>query len=467
LFSSDDSNSKCGQLESNVVKNLSLALITVHEDSSLGVAKGGNEGAQNKRLADTCRTLVSKVALHLETATNTALWETFVSDPLESLAKTLKVSPATAKTGIAYIACLAASGGPRSLRCCLGTCVDPLVEIVSQKEKDDENLAAACYGIGAFFSSCRVSMDRAKHGGIALHPHPLEPYSARAFQALFSVLKDDESTEQSSLPVRIGAVRALESVLLASSSEQFQTEDIQKVCRFVESLIQTITEDTMTDEDDDSEWNKACGLTVGGLLGRSLDTVNDSIEDASEGVNSGVLAKEEVRTCFQNGVLQFLLASATIKKDMAETLRFDRKALALACSCSRVAANSIVSSLLQSLSDALQKGQQDESILACAAALSFVLREGGDMAAQAYHDTSSPNATANDIIEQLSSLGSSAQSKDNKGHLMASVENLALPATLEERGAFNVAVSSHICLGFSVSLFVFANSHRRLHICLN
>jgi hypothetical protein len=439
LFPSDlNGGSQCDQLEAATVRSMSQALIAVHNESSLAVAQGGETGEHNKRLANSCRTFVSKVAFQLELATNKVLWETFVAEPLSKSASRLRTAPAASRTAIAYVACLAASGGSKTLRYCLGSCLAPLIEVVADKLEDRDNAAAAAHGIGAFFSSCRVAMDRAKKQGVALHPHPLEPYSAKAFQALyaaFDLLKeamDEDGT--SSLLVRIGAVRALESVLVASSSDQFEADDYQKICDLAKELLGAIVCSSPTADDGDVEWKNACALTLGSLIGRSLDHVDNAESDSSESANS-VLATETVRTHMQTNIYPELLASVAKKVDTLEASRYDRMALALACKSGTAVAKLIVSSLLQSLSDALQLNKLGAASFCHAEALSFVLRQGGDLTIQAYHEDSN----SENIISKLSSLDAELGDKANTSR-MSIVENLSLPATMEEQEALKVAV---------------------------
>lgn len=448
LFPIDfNGGSHCYQLEPATVRNMSQALIAIHNESSLAVAQGGEIGEHNKRLADTCRTFVSKVAFQLELATNKVLWETFVAEPLSKSASRLRTAPAASRTAIAYVACLAASGGSKTLRYCLGSCLDPLIEVVADKLEDRDNAAAAAHGIGAFFSSCRVAMDRAKKQGVALHPHPLEPYSAKAFQALyaaFDLLKeamDEDGT--SSLLVRIGTIRALESVLVASSSDQFEADDNQKICDLAQELLSAIMCSLSAAEAGDVEWKNACALTLGSLIGRSLDVVDNVEADSSES-SSSVLATETIRTHMQATIYPELLASVTREVDTLEASRYDRKALALACKSSTTVAKKIVSSLLRSLSDALQQNKLDEASFCHADALSFVLRQGGDLAIQAYHDDSN----SENIISKLSSLDTKLGVKENTNRISI-IDNLVLPATMEEREASKIAVlTANKIIGF-------------------
>lgn len=445
--------SNCSQLSTDIVRDLSMALITIHNDSSRAAAQYGLKGKNNKRLAETCRTLVSKIAFHLEfiSSGNCSLWKVFVLDPLEKESGYLKSAAARARTHIAYSACLAASGGPRTLRCCLKATLAPLLDGVLSRPRDEllqdyENVATAAFGLGALFSSSRLAMNRARNEGVAFHPHPLDDYSAKAFHVLYCMLED--STDMGSLegdatthpptrilplPVKVAAVRSLESVLLAISADQLQAEDDRNnICQLVESLAKLVSTASLCDEE--IEWKIACGRTLGSLLGHSLD-----LGKGCDGKNFdiGVLATDAMQNLMAQGVYPTILASATTRIE-AESSRVDRDVLAWACSCGPVAARTIIGSLLQSLTDSLRRKHVDKSsTVLVAKSLSHVLSSGGDVAILAYHEISDPCAKDEDIIQELTKIGNSTNQITSR----ASIENLTLPATIEERAAVTITVS--------------------------
>jgi hypothetical protein len=123
---------------------------------------------QAKELADLCRTIVAQIALDLEQSSDKKLWETFVAEPLRILSSRILTSPSESRTAIAYVACLCASGGPKTLRCSLESALVPLFDTVSSDMKDAGDIATAAYGIGAFFSSCRVALE--DQAGWYCHP---------------------------------------------------------------------------------------------------------------------------------------------------------------------------------------------------------------------------------------------------------------------------------------------------------
>ena len=423
----DGGRSLCERLDVQTVRTLSSAMKATHDESSLGVSQGGDKGEQNKQLADTCRTFISNVAFQLELASNKALWEAFVSEMLQKQVSQLNLSPDHSKTTIAYIACLTASGGPRTLRSCLALGLDPLVKFIGQSLDDTEDTAAAAHGIGALFSSCRVAMERAAKEGVVLHPHPLEPYAESTCQVLLDAFESED--EKLSLTTRIGVVRGLECLILASSSAHLSTPMIERICSFLDHLLGTCT----NQRDVPDEWKSVCAVSLGSILGAALESSSNS--EANALVSNG-----KILDCVEKRVYPCLLDCSTMKAQGSKEC-WARKALAIACSSSQSAACSVVTSILQSLTQALQVDILDPSCMRCADALSFVLRNGSDFCVQAYHNTSEAGA----IIQILSD---GMQSRNN-GELRGSVANLALPATAEEQEALSKEVGFSSKCGLS------------------
>ena len=447
-------NGNCDQLSADIVRDLSLALITTHNESSRGAAQYGVKGTSKKLLAETCRRLLSDIAYHLESSSlsESTLWKLFVLDPIEKESGYLKSAAARSRTHIAFSACLAASGGPRTLRCCLKGTLAPLLEGVlarpmNELTQDSENVTAAAFGLGALFSSSRLAMERATNEGIEFHPHPLQQYSAKSFDALYRMLDDgetsravvtdgthpmEESAEQIDLPlsVKISAARALESVLLVTPPDQLPLEDDHdKICHLIELLNKVAC--TASKSDEEIEWKRACGRTLGSLLGHTLD------HDPTRRINPSVLETESIQTTVLQSVYPTILASATTRNE-TESSRVDRSVLAWACSCGSAASKSIVGSLLKSLADTLRREHVDKfSTISAATTLSYVISNGGEVAISAYHKVSDPQATDEVIIQELCQTGKFA----NPVATGASFENLKLPATPEEREAIAVAVS--------------------------
>eukprot|EP00980_Cylindrotheca_fusiformis_P004458 scaffold953_cov141-Cylindrotheca_fusiformis.AAC.2 len=402
-----DNESVCSMLDIPTLRNLWAAIKMTHDESSIGISLGGIQGENNKLLADQCRTLVSKLAFQLETASNKSLWEAFISEPILKQSQKVKQSPANTKLTIAYMACLTASGGPRTLRFCLGVGLDLLLDYLAENLSDTEDVTAAAHGIGAFFSSCQVALDRGKREGVVLHPHPLEPYAAKACQ----ILLDAFEHESLSMSTKIGATRALQFLVLSVSKDQLEENHIERLCSFIERLFESID----AASSDMIEWNDTCCSTLGLIVGNSL------LPDATSG-SSGLLSCQNIRKLIKGQIFPKLQNLTTISTESTVSERYDRKALSISCACNEDISVQVIGSLLQHLSDNLGSYPIDDSCMGYCACLSYLLGNGGNLVLKAYHG----NPLSSRILKILSE---GVPSSSNK---RASVSKLALPSTSEE-----------------------------------
>lgn len=410
-----DRQSVCDMLDIPTLRNLWTAIKLAHDESSIGISDGGDRGVYNKLLADKCRTLVSKLAFQLEMSSNKTLWDAFISEPLLKQTQKLKQSPSSSKLTIAYMACLTASGGPRTLRFCLGVGLELLLDYLAESLDDTEDATVATWGIGAFFSSCQVAMERGRKEGVVLHPHPLEPFAAKACQ----ILLDAFERESLSLSIKIGATRALEFLLLSISEDQLEENHLERLCSFIEALLQSM-ESTGAHL---IEWQATCSSTLGIVVGNSLGSDSTSAPQS-------LLTSQPIRDLVTGKIYPKLLDLATSSSETPISERYDRKALSVACACNEGVASEVVSSLLQRLSDSLGSHPIDESCIVYCESLSYILRNGGDFPLKAYHG----NAMSSTILKTLS------RSVSGIGDVRASVSNLALPNTAEEKKSINAEV---------------------------
>ena len=145
----------CDVLDATELEKISNALLVVHETASVAVSRGADDGGtpSNKDLADLCRTVVAQVALATERRRRSnsksnssqdaaAAWRAFVERPVHQLSARLDSSD-SGRIAIAYLACLASSGGPQTLQLCLEAGLGPLLKILDDtKGAADEEL---CY----------------------------------------------------------------------------------------------------------------------------------------------------------------------------------------------------------------------------------------------------------------------------------------------------------------------------------
>jgi Dos2-interacting transcription regulator of RNA-Pol-II len=435
-----NTETNCDKLDIDDIKLISDALLVVHETSSLAVSRG-DDVVHAKALADLCRTMVAQVAVATERRPNKNAWQVFVEGPVRQLAVRLD-SSASGRVAIAYMACLASSGGAKTLRVCLDAGLVPLLKRLEDAASEDDGTTAV-YGIGAFFSSCRAATDRSSHDGIHLHPHPLQPYSTVAFDRMFEILRPTEKGNKATAPaIQIAAVRALESILLASPAELFVDGRIDRIVsalRWISFLSRGTTKNDANESGDEAELTAASSLTLGSFLGRALDMrtgyVSMSVSNATP--SSTVLEAEQIRGFLQDDFFATLLASAKIQSKSESTpTKHDHKTLALAASFSLNAASQVVQPLVESLHKALLTGH-DDTAKAVAEALSFLFKQDDQLASRAYQELSSPAVTALDIMASLAPRAH----VDGKGmEADFGMSILRLPQTIEDRERCNLVL---------------------------
>eukprot|EP00934_Nitzschia_sp_Nitz4_P007072 Nitzschia sp. Nitz4//scaffold162_size51285//42345//45968//NITZ4_006977-RA/size51285-processed-gene-0.92-mRNA-1//1//CDS//3329537997//7062//frame0 len=391
-------------LEPSVMTSLANAMKQTHDEASLGVSQGGQAGSENKNLADQSRIFVAKLAFQLELLPNKGLWEAFVADTLQRHSPTLKKSPSNGKASIAYMACLASSGGSRTLRSSLSLGMEPLLDFLETRMDDNEDTAVATHGIGAFLSSCRVAVDRAVENGVTLHPHPLEAHSGR----LASLLLDAFENAGLSESIKVGAARALECFLNVALEEQVQEETLQRICSFLNRLLALLANTTESSHD--------YGLILGNLLGVSLKV-------RSQGESKLLLYNETLEQCIKDQVYgQLLQAVGQGVEDVSR--KHYLGVLAKASSNGVDVAGPIMGSCLDILSDTLQS----KGLIAAvqpAATVKHLLSHGGETSIRAYHD--SPQ-----VSNVFDSLESFARTRA-RPELRISIIKLSLPESDEER----------------------------------
>lgn len=397
--------SSCAKMDTMTVHQLSNVFLVIHDEASMAFAKGGAEEKQAKEVADLCRIVVAKIALDLEQTSERVLWQTFVLEPLQAMASRLASSPSQSRTAIAYVACLCACGGPKTLRCSLEAALVPLFDTVSSDTQDDADVVTAAYGIGAFFSSSRLAVAKAKENGVVIHPHPLEKYCGPAVDKLSALVGEQPGTRNVSPRVEAAAIRAMESVLLVSPAEHFTSDHIEKASRVVKAIVAHVTEDSAVNDASESrdvrELRHACAVTLGNLLGKVLDN-GDSKEGAVADEPQCILEVETVRSfVFLRFTFATLMTCAGRHSESKISQSYEKEALTLACSASRPGASRIVGSLVKSLYGALRQDTQGESSRAYTASLSYILRHGGGFASQAFLDLSAPSVTPIDLLDSL------------------------------------------------------------------
>jgi hypothetical protein len=460
-----ESTSLCDQMREYTMKELSTALLTTHAEAASGATVGGENGKKSKALADACRTLVSKVAFALEVSSHQALWDIFVSDTVRVWSPLLSSSPQSVqgRSSVAYLACLSASGGPRTLNLVLQSCLPPLIDILTNEKNDEEKVAAAAYGIGAFFSSFQVAVSRGTKDGMALHPHPLEPFGADVCRALYILLGDStnvteggastENVKEVQTSLWIAAIRAMDSVLTATPASLFGESDIDNVCALFDTLV-TLVDDTNGITIDESDSNDseialrtASARTIGYILGKFFEDEQSNFPAAASQLHCVLDDSEKVRRHLRENIYPSLLSLSKrllpSTKEM-DILRFDWMALACCCEMNQNAASHVLSVLVNSLNDAMKQRDTEEVHLAMR--LCFVIQHGGAQAITAFRSLSAPNASPMDLIASVCSISAASEemakiSASPEKTRVTRVSTLMLPPTSEDREEVNSMVS--------------------------
>ncbi len=417
LFFPEPESRIVDQMETRIAVSLSQALRTTHDEASLGVGQGGQMGKENKTLADECRNFVGRVAFQFEKSSKKELWDIFVQQPLNHVSPQLKSSPASCKTSIAYIACLASSGGSRTLRACLTMGLRPLLEYLEHNMGDTEDTAAATHGIGAFCSSCHVAMERAMVQGVVLHPHPLDTYVEKVAISLLDAFEKGDLSPS----IKIGAVRGLDCLFLAAGSHKLSDSTMQGLCSFLDNICNKLTVDSV--EKKQSELIRVYSMALGNILGGTLNE-NSKLSDS-------LLHNPILKNHVNEKIYPLLLAET---KSSSMTIEHQGlKVLSIASSASIEVAGPIIASCLDLLNTSL-KANGIESSVSHAQTLSYLLQHGGDVTSRAFHLCSSIDETFDFFIQYSKST--------TKDEIRASVANLSLPDTVEEREAFQKEVSA-------------------------
>lgn len=418
---------ECDNLTPDMVGRLSVALRATHDEASIAAGQGGNKREEEKVMADTCRAFVSKIAFELEKSSSPGLWEAFVADPLDKEIRKIQTSPSYTKTFIAYAACLAASGGPRTLRVCLDKTLQPLLDFVGVNwEEESEDTFSAVRGIAAFFSSTQVALAKSQKDGVELSPHPLEPYAATSCDLLLKLLeKKDPSLSWS---MQNASILALEFLLVCATEQQLQSGII--VPRIIGYLIHLrdilnfqgqqieITDEYMT-------FLHTSSRVLGKILGIAMDKP-DRGEGENETLSRSVLFSKEVDECVQNKIYPSLFDSDADGDNEAQEDRFKLNVLATACSANARLAKTTIIACLQQLHTALKRGPTSRAALGLLSKLSYIVRNSnGNNVIIAVHES----PVLDDILETLSKY----LIHDSPAQMRVSISQIALPQTTQEK----------------------------------
>mmetsp|Transcript_17018 Transcript_17018/g.19065 ORF Transcript_17018/g.19065 Transcript_17018/m.19065 type:complete len:991 (-) Transcript_17018:2749-5721(-) len=422
---------ECVNLTFDEVRNLSMALIATHDEASVNVSHGGDISDQCKVLAETCRNFASRVARELEQSSKSGsgLWEIFVSESLDKEGKKLKLTPAFAKTSIAYEASLAASGGPRTLRICLTKGLGPLMELLPGDLEESDNILAAIHGIAAFISSSQVALSKLKKEGVDLSPHPLEAYGKKACNLMLNIIEIEDHPY--SLLLKSAASSCFECLLLSCTEKDLDSDElIVRICSFLKGLLRNVvtTEKKSSEyQEDFLKYQFTSSKVLGRIVGISLNKTHYD-DDPNDLLARTVVMSQKVQDYIQTTIFPELKAAAFLSTEGNDGVRYDRLALTTACSSSAKLAFVIVGDHLKTLLHTLKGDISSPSTQTCLEALSYILLSCvGDNAIRAFHES--------DVVDDIVDILCNDLKEGTSPHIRDSISQIALPTTNENDDA--------------------------------
>mmetsp|Transcript_12211 Transcript_12211/g.22894 ORF Transcript_12211/g.22894 Transcript_12211/m.22894 type:complete len:1322 (-) Transcript_12211:95-4060(-) len=414
------------QISLSIVKEMSNALYRCHEDAASSVTKSEQDMIEYKKLADSCRHFVRKIAYDFEKLFHSAstrdndnfsvLWNVFVGDRVEDVTGVIVSSPQSLKgrMGTAYLASLAACGGEKTLRLCLDSIVPSLIAILETSmhegdaNRDEEKVSTIVYSLSALFSSCKLSMEQIHKEGINIHPHPLEIYASTVLQALCHIIERSQQDVMDEL--EISAVQALESLLLSiPGSILKKSEDNNTNC--VKNIIKSTSEKLLSQpsyiEGDDAKWKIACARFLGSVVGKGL---HGGKVESDHNRRTLLESDAEIVSYVETYLYPFVMESSKKIINDADTKcqRCDWTILTYACEVDQeYAVRRIVSQLYKDLVSSVkcaisidERANIDEMVN-IAKAISHVMKSGGPEVTTVFHGMSQKEDDGADILDAL------------------------------------------------------------------
>lgn len=394
-------------LEATTLRHVNDTVWSIH-----GQAARKMDTEVSQRLVHHCRTYLSRLAWLVEQATNartrssSALYDVVVTSRLGSLSED---NP----NDLAYLACLASSGGVQCLQKSLEMGLSPRVERLGRI--DPAEASSVCDSIAVMIAACRAGCHRMLQRGVTLTPHPLQPYALSCLKVLQGILQEIPS---------VGAARAIESLLTAApyqvwedSMPETQIPDILNL--FLKPILMT---PSVVAVDEDVKWCECCAQSIPQLLALSREDMSLSI-----------LAQEPIRSAV-DGVLSQLIESTVVVGSNGR--RFDREALGRACFLSDSIAQQSTTGLLKRLTAA---SSSQGKVAACVvASLSCVLEEGGIKPSREIQRITE-GVTLVDLVHTLSKYGGNEDAGMETGF---GTSVLQLPPTEKDFKSFESQISN-------------------------
>ncbi len=380
--------------QQNILKSLSIPIMTelsstllrCHEHASTLSISSTNEGGEEekKQLARSCRSILHNLVRELEKQSKIqgdnesgksleSLWLCLVSDQISDLSTVILSSPQSKKGQVAinYVALLSASGCERTLRLCLNKCIPIFLELFNNI--DEVQVSIAAWGIGLFFSSSKVSMEKINEENVDVHPHPLEEFAPLCVQSLSKLLFKDPLSPK----LKSTALKSFGCVLNSSPHFLLGHENASSVRQTVEFIGQNILKPVNHENQVKDSIYLECDLAhahfVGTVIGTSLKQEGRVLNDEDFFLEND----EDVEHFVQRKLLPQILQSSSEPATSTDQRRLDWKTLAFACQHGEMHVAEVI---LQHLFDALKdtiKSKASEKIQTTSKAISYILHKGG------------------------------------------------------------------------------------------
>jgi Dos2-interacting transcription regulator of RNA-Pol-II len=461
-FGEGNTGTNLEKLDLKHLEIISEGLLNVFEKASFGdfakgkdVTLGGviKTDASAKNLADLCRTLVGEIANKTEHMASADKWHVFVENPARKLSAQLATS--VGRVPIAYLACLASCGGFRTLNLCLDSGIPPLLKYLRDLKysTDTDFVTMSSLGLGAFFSSCRVAIEKAISEGVYWQPHPLERFCNESLDIILEYLLPPKHSSNPMLwttDVQVAAMRALESILLVFPLHMVtanQTMQLLDLFRLLSPTLLNAVNFSLEEPAVLTAHSQALGTFLGLSLHFELEISKDHLV-----LQTNIFQLETLRKFFLDEFLPSLLTSA--RCEIASSTKYVLLALDTAASYSMHASSCLIRQITASLHSILLLGDCElaESL---GGILGFLLERKNHFSIQAFQNLSSPDITSLDILAALAPE-SHGQSKNAEAFLGMSA--LQLPTSIDDRHEIylklemSYGIVKHLRKGYEVAL---------------
>jgi hypothetical protein len=302
------------KLNTTITKEMSNVLYRCHDDAATNVASAKSEEEKGdwRKLADDCRSFITKVANRWENLMNQSpnddnlksCWEIFVKDRIVDLVGLISSSPQSLKgrMGVGYLAAFAAAGTEKTLRLCIDGCMPRLLALMSEniqssdETRDYEKTSTVIYSASVLFSSSQISVESMSKLGINIHPHPMQLYAEDIVEILCQTIDNIENENLN--PIEIASIKALESILPSLPKSIINdTSMIKDTIQFIAKLLMSSNTSQLSKVE--YEWKSSCA----NLLGLTIGNAVHGASQMESGPYTPILQVDDGMKTFVNSIL--------------------------------------------------------------------------------------------------------------------------------------------------------------------